>query len=431
MSSEPKRAARHLNEPWCQELRAASAPVTRAQLAANAGMSKAKVQEILGGHLRPSMDDIARLADALNYPKLRLLALAGYLEGLSNLLTYLDQIEEQAERMEHSAKRLPGDPLSGATRIANSALSEGNFEVAMRPVFLGSGPRRRHYADRVMLRPLHDGPISESTRARVEAALYDELAWFGAGFTRGWEHGTQSLTINVPRFVALRRGTGSPLRGAPRSITVIGGHWAGSADVASFLGYAFDYDYSHVAFVASRAFSRLTHHYNDNFRDRDRLEVARTYVEGSDLGRLRVWAADTGDSETVASIIATSAKRKSPLVIHLRPTDDLLEWTAHARRTHRHTSVSAGEDLRALHVARARTDQALRPVEHKLLVLPAPLPQGARVASSGEVIDAPDAFFDTWADLAEQAIKQMHARFALPFRLTTALQRLNDSKTQV
>ncbi|MGW3991651.1 hypothetical protein [Streptomyces sp. NPDC004830] len=73
----------------------------------------------------------------------------------------------------------------------------------------------------------------------------------------------------------------------------------------------------------------------------------------------------------------------------------------------------------------------LRPVEHKLLVLPAPLPQGARVASSGEVIDAPDAFFDTWAGLAEQAIKQMHARFALPFRLTTALQRLNDSKTQV
>lgn len=48
-------------------------------------------------------------------------------------------------------------------------------------------------------------------------------------------------------------------------------------------------------------FSRLTHHYNDSFRDRDRLEVARTYVEGNDLGRLRVWAADTGDSETVAS----------------------------------------------------------------------------------------------------------------------------------
>nr|WP_216377843.1 helix-turn-helix transcriptional regulator [Streptomyces asoensis] len=431
MSDESKKTARHLNEPWCQELRAAAGTMTRAQLAEAANMSKAKVQDILGGHMKPSMDDTARLAEALNYPKLRLLALAGYLEGLSNLLTYLDQIEEQAERMEHSAKRLPGDPLSGATRIANTALTEGNFEVSMRPLFLGTGDRRRHYADRVVLRPLHDGPVSESARTRVEAALYDELAWFGAGFTEGWREGTMALTINVPRFVGLRRGSGTPLLGVPRSIAVVGGHWAGSADVASFLGYAFDYDYSHVAFVASRAFSRLNHHYNDRFRDRDRLEVARTYVEGSDLGRIRVWAADTGDAETVASIIATSRTRKTPLIIHLRPTDELLEWTAHARSAQRHTLAAPGEDLRALHVARGKTDEALLPVANKVLVLPAALPSGARLTPTGEAVDSPDGFFDMWASLAEQAIRGMRERFRLPFNLQAALQRLNDVKIQV
>ncbi|WP_193505084.1 helix-turn-helix domain-containing protein [Streptomyces coeruleorubidus] len=431
MSDESKKTARFINEPWCQELRAVAATMTRAELAVNARMAKAKVQEFLGGHAKPTMDDAARLAEALNYPKLRLLALLGYLEGLSNLLAYLDQIEEQAERMEHSAKRLPGDPLSGATRIANTALMEGNFEVSMRPIFLGIGDRRRHYADRVVLRPLHDGPVSETARTRVEAALYDELAWFGAGFNEGWKEGTDALTINVPRFVALRRGSGTPLPGAPRSIAVVGGHWAGSADVASFMGYAFDYDYSHVAFVASRAFSRLTHHYSDSFRDRDRLEVARTYVEGSDLGRVRVWAADTGDSEAVAKIIATSATRKTPLVVHLRPTDDLLEWTAHVRSARRHTSASVGEDLRALHEARRNTDEALRPVAPKTLVLPASLPSGARVMSSGEVVDAPDEFFVMWASLAEQAIRRMHDQFRLPFRLEAALERLNDAKIQV
>ncbi|MER5451215.1 helix-turn-helix transcriptional regulator [Streptomyces sp. NPDC002764] len=431
MTEESKKIARYINEPWCQELRTVASAITRAELALNAHMAKAKVQDILGGHVKPTMDDAARLAEALNYPKLRLLALLGYLEGLSNLLAYLDQIEEQAERMEHSAKRLPGDPLSGVTRIANTALMEGNFEVSMRPLFLGIGDRRRHYADRVVLRPLLGGPVSETARSRVEAALYDELAWFGAGFNEGWKEGADALTINVPRFVALRRGSGNPLPGAPRSIAVIGGHWAGSADVASFMGYAFDYDYSHVAFVASRAFTRLTHHYNDSFRDRDRLEVARTYVEGSDLGRVRVWAADTGDSEAVAKIIATSASRRAPLVVHLRPTDDLLEWAAHIRSARRHTPASAGEDLRALHEARRNTDEALRPVAHKMLVLPASLPSGARVTSTGEVVEAADEFFEMWASLAEQAIRLMHDRLRLPFRLDVALQRLSDAKIQI
>ncbi|MEV6011996.1 helix-turn-helix transcriptional regulator [Streptomyces sp. NPDC051976] len=232
MSDKPKRAARFLNERWCQELRAAAATMTREQLAVRANMSKAKVQEILGGHVKPTMDDTVRLAEAVNYPKLRLLDLVGYLDGLANLLSYLDQLEEQAERIEHSAKRLPGDPLSGATRIANTALTEGHFEVALRPVYLGTGTARRHYSDQVVLRPLNGGPVSKSARARVEAALFDELAWFGAGFTEGWREGMTALTINVPRFVALRRGTGNPMRGVPRSVAVIGGHWAGSADVA-------------------------------------------------------------------------------------------------------------------------------------------------------------------------------------------------------
>lgn len=185
MSGTQRNTASHINEPWCVALRQATSSISRKDLALRVGISKSKLQEFLGGNRKPGMDDTVLLAEALNYPKLRLLSLCGYLDGLSNLLSYLDQIEEQAERMDFAAKRLPGDPLSGATRIANSALVEGNFEVVIRPVSQGTGRWRRHYADQVVLRPVQGGAISRATRDRVEGALYDELAWFGAGFTEG------------------------------------------------------------------------------------------------------------------------------------------------------------------------------------------------------------------------------------------------------
>ncbi|MFC7267162.1 hypothetical protein [Streptomyces lutosisoli] len=431
MSEIQRNAARHIEEPWCVELRQITETISRKDLALIVGMSKSKLQQFLGGHVKPNMDDTVRLAEALNYPKLRLLSLCGYLDGLSNLLSYLDQIEEQAERMDFAAKQLPGDPLSGATRIANSALAEGNFEVVMRPVFQGTGSWRRHYADHVVLRLLQGGAISRATRDRVEAALYDELTWFGAGFTEGWIEGVESLTINVPRFVALRRGTGAPLPGVPRSIAVVGGHWAGSADVASFLGYAFGCDYSHVAFVASRAFSQLNHRYDDSFRDRDRLEVTRTYVEGGDLGRMRVWAADTGDSEAVAKIIATSRARRSPLVVYLRPTDELLAWAAHVRSNSAHTPLSATDDLSRSRAVREKVDEVLHGIQHKTLVLNVSTPPGVHIAPGAQATDTPHGFLNMWAELAVQAVTEMRVKFHLPFDQSVALQRLGDGKAQV
>jgi len=61
------------------------------------------------------------------------------------------------------------------------------------------------------------------------------------------------------------------------------------------------------------------------------------YVEGSAIGRHRVWAAGVGDSDEAVKIIAPSQTRPTPFVISLRPSDDLLEWAAHVRSKWQHT----------------------------------------------------------------------------------------------
>jgi transcriptional regulator with XRE-family HTH domain len=424
-SGENQSSAPYRNTRWCEMLRSAASSVTRDELAKRVGFSRAKVQNILGGKTKPTMDDLVSFADTLQLSKLRLLDAAGYLEGISNLLTYLDQLEEQAELMEHATRRLAASPYPGATQIAGAALAAGDFDVIIRPDWLGTGERRRHYQDRVILTRRDGADMSTVDRQRIEVRLRDELAWFHSGFIDGWPGAPKQLAINVPRFLALRHSSGEPVPMLPRSIAVIGGHWAGSADVASFLAYAFDYDYAHVAFTASRTFSRLTHDWRNYYRERDRLEVTRTYVEGSAIGRQRVWAADVGDSEEAVRILGTSRSRKTPFIISLRPTDDLLEWTAHARSRWQHTDDDAETDLRKIRAARARVDQALEPLTDKTQILEVPLPAPNTFdRRTGELRHDGDAWFDMWMMLSEHAIHKLHARHGIHFNKDAALAKL-------
>ena len=71
-------------------MREASSSLTREQLAELVGFGRAKVQNILGGQVKPTMDDLVSFARVLKLSKLRLLDAAGDLEGINNLLTYLD-----------------------------------------------------------------------------------------------------------------------------------------------------------------------------------------------------------------------------------------------------------------------------------------------------------------------------------------------------
>ena len=209
-------------------------------------------------------------------------------------------------------------------------------------------------------------------------------------------------------------------------MAVIGGHWAGSADVASLLAYAFDYDYSHVAFVASRAFSRLTHDWENASRERDRLESTRTYVEGSAIGRHRVWAADVGDSDEAVKIIATSQKSPTPFVVSLRPSDDLLEWAAYVRSRWDHTKDDPVTGLNKLREARTEVDRSLQPMlyRRKGQVIDVPLPAPNSVDDSGVITDNGDAWFDMWASLAEEIIEKMHGKHGIPFNKNQALYRM-------
>ena len=397
--------------------------MTREELARKADFSRAKIQSILGGQTKPTMDDLVLLANALQLSKLRLLNAAGYLEGINNLITYLDQLEEQAELMDHAAKRLATLPYPGVTRIASAALATGDVDVMIRPDWIGTGKRRRHYQDRVILTRRDGANFSEADWQRVEGLLQDELAWFHAGFISGWP--PTQLAVNVPRFLALRHSSGAPVPRLPRSIAVIGGHWAGSADVASFLAYAFDYDYAHAGFTASRTFSRLTHDWRNVYRERDRIEVTRTYVEGSAIGRHRVWATDVGDSEEAVNIIDTSRGRETPFVISLRPTDDLLEWTAHIRSQRHHTDDDAETGLRKLHATRTKVDQALEPLARKTQILDVSLPPpNAFDRRTKEINDNSDAWFDKWMSLSEEAVHKLAVRHGFHFDKDAALARL-------
>ncbi|MCD0453091.1 helix-turn-helix domain-containing protein [Actinocorallia sp. API 0066] len=403
---------RFLREPWCQMLREAAQGLTRDQLAAQAKFSRAKTQSILGGQTRPSMDDLVRLSEALNLSRLRLLAAAGFLDGVDNLLIYLDQLEEQAEGVNHAARQLTSTPISSAARIASAILAEGRYTISVQPVWLGTGKQRLHYSDRIILGRLDGEAISAAERKDIEELLAEELAWSSAGFIT-WKGEPRELAIHVVRFNAPRHSTGSPTLTLPRSIAVIGGHWAGSADVASLLAYAFDYDFSHVAFTASRAFGRLTHDWENRFLERDQLEVTRTYVEGAGIGRHRVWAADVGNSDETIKILATSRNRPIPFIINLRPGDDLLEWTAHTRSRLRHTHNDPLTELHHLRESRRRADQSMTTFPHsKYLVIDAPLPPPNAVGRDGTVVDDGDAWFDMWSAAAERALDALRTRFA-------------------
>ena len=372
------------------------------------------------------MDDLVRLADTLNLSKLRLLADAGYLDGINDMISYLDLLEEQAARIDQAARQLPSPPTGGATLIADAALDQGNYEVRIRPLWLGTEPRRCHYDDRIILSRLDKKAVTPAELEQIEERLRPGLAWFGAGFGSGWDGEPYEIGIRVPRFVASRHSSGSPTPALPRSVAVIGGHWAGSADVASLLAYAFDYDYSHVAFVASRAFSRLTHDWENASRERDRLESTRTYVEGSAIARHRVWAADVGDSDEAVKIIATSQKSPTPFVVSLRPSDDLLEWAAYVRSRWDHTNDDPVTGLNKLREARTEVDRSLQPMlyRRKGQVIDVPLPAPNSVDDSGVITDNGDAWFDMWASLAEEIIEKMHGKHGIPFNKNQALYRM-------
>jgi hypothetical protein len=183
------------------------------------------------------------------------------------------------------------------------------------------------------------------------------------------------------------------------------------------LAYAFDYDYSHVAFVASCVFSGLTHDWENASRERDRLESTRTFVEGSAIGRHRVWAADVGDSDEAAKIIATSKTRPTPFVVSVRPSDDLLEWAAYVRSRWQHTNDDPAKGREKLRAARTELERVLQPLldrRHKAQVIDVRLPAPNSVDDSGAITDNGDAWFDMWVSLAEEII-EMHGKHGVPF----------------
>lgn len=144
---------------------------------------------------------------------------------------------------------------------------------------------------------------------------------------------------------------------------------------------------------------------------------------GSAIGRHRIWAADVGDSDEAVKIIATSKDRPTPFVVSLRPSDDLLEWTAHVRSQRRHTRDAPETGLQKLREARAQVDRSLQPLlaRQKGQIIDVPLPTPNAVGASGDIVEDGSAWFNMWARTAEEIIEKMHVRHGFPLNAEHAI----------
>jgi hypothetical protein len=417
---------------WCRVLRdtAKRQKMTYPQIAARAGLGLGKVQRIMnssevssvdGKKKRevPSADEMIKICRALDLSEVRMLIMLGHLRPVWERQEYNEELEELASGMSLTAGSIDLDQKHGAGFIAAKIVATGKFRVTIAPLMVGKGRFCRHVNDLIAVQPL-PGCAADGLKDRLQELVRVEMAWFQAGFI-GLPETAASLklptpdpatVISVARMNAIRRGSGSPLDDAPRSTCVVGSHWAGSADVASWLAYAFDLDFAHVGFVASRAFARLLHDEHD-VNAYERQQVARTYVAGAErLGRPRVWAVGGDNCLHTFDLLNDERLVREPHVVYLRATDQLMRWTAGVRyRVEGHqTKRTMAGDLDAMQEERRKIEEILRRnkrLERRTVVLPVGLPDGPDFGDERE--DGRDAFYGMWALLAERALTDLHA----------------------
>jgi transcriptional regulator with XRE-family HTH domain len=425
---------------WCDILRetAKRQGRTTPEVATAAGIGVGKLKKIWTNHdgMVPSADEMLRLCEVLDLPKTRMLAELGMIESESDREAYIEQLEELASRTTYSAGTVEIEQQHGAAFVAARIAAAGRYRVTIAPLVQGTGRFQRHYDDLLAVQPL-PGQQSDDLSKELEALVRPELAWFSAGFigmaetakSLGLETSDPRSVIRVPQFVAIRRGSGLPPEPKPRCICVAGGHWCGSADVASWLGYAFDLDCSHIGFVASRAFGRLTHK-NHDLNAYDREEVARTYALGAErLGRRRVWAVG-GDNYLQTFELLAATRAREPVVVYLRVTDELIRWTAGVRTgQNEQTTKTQQRDIFDMQEERRKVDEILRNdrgLRERTVTLHVDLPFVAR--DSDQAADRRDAFFDMWGSLAEHALVRIHdvvnSLHGRTFDLNKAMERL-------
>lgn len=435
----------HYDADWCRIIRTRKEELGRAMsLTRLSKLSKVRERTLdrtMNGERVPDAAEIAGIAKALDLPVLRLLAAVDVVPEMTRLLDYVDQLEEIVNRTEVNAGLTGVQQPSGASIIASRVVASGRYRATIWPLWQGTGRYRRHYSDMIAFDPL-DGAASDDLRPELKRLMRAELGWFHAGFigfpetASGMPTSDLRSVVNVPRFVAIRRGgeeraqlrhesgTAATAKGAPlpNSVCVVGLHWSGSADVGSFLAHAFDYDSSHIGFMASRAYSRLTDEWDNAYFDSDRLDVARTYFYGSQLGRRRVWSA--GGDQALATMELVSDRRNSaPLVVHLRVSDDLLEWAARVRTSKGHTQVGLAEDIATARADRDAMTRLVDGIPGRAVTLDVDLPEGPDF--SGPAEDGRDAFFDLWARTGEQVLSRLRDDLDIGLDLDECLRRMD------
>lgn len=152
-------------------------------------------------------DEMLRLCEVLDLPKVRMLAELGKVDQESDREAYIDQLEELASRVTYAAGLVEVKQLHGAAVIAARIAATGKHRVTVAPLIQGTGRYRRHYSDLVATQPL-PGQTVDDLQEQLENDLRHHLAWFHAGFI-GFPETAEDLgfaTPNIPRFLAIRRG---------------------------------------------------------------------------------------------------------------------------------------------------------------------------------------------------------------------------------
>lgn len=409
-----RQAAR--NERWMlnfNESREARG-LTHDQIARAVGVSTGAVRKWGQGESRPTLDKAIRLADVLDVARVRVLDWAGFVPGVADLTLYVEQLQQQLSAWEESRVRVPVGGVRGVGHLAHALALNGRYVFKVVPWWRGTGRHARHFADWIVI---EDG-IGPLTREAVESEVHEAFQYTASYWNGGedWSHVMSppipELVICTPRFDDMRRGSGVPTGSAPRSIAVMGQHWCGHAEVARFIAEALNYDYASDGFVAATVYGSAPHNWSAPGWRRDRREVVRTYALDAELGRSRVWAANIW--EDVDSLEIALGQPRFPFIVYLRPSDDVIEYSARMRVACNMTSVDKETDAEHIRVIRAAAQallaeaEAVRPTtgSPRSLTFDVDMPTGTHDWSDHPPY-AVDAWFARYAEIAATALKRL------------------------
>lgn len=384
------------------------------------GVDEKAVRKWPSGETVPEAKRTKVVAETLNKPPLRIEVLCGRAAGTDHhieLIEHLGSLNEKYRAL-IGATATARQSSSGLPRLVQQLVASGEYSFRVVPWWRGTS-RRRHYADWIVFDPISPKGGEAVRQELLEEEFSDSIAnatawWDGPEnyahipSMQGLSEAEEQLVLNVPRFVADRRGSHRTKAVAPRDIVVLGGHWCGHADTARFLAERLDYDYRLPMLHASIEHRVLPQRWDAQDWYPSRLDVIHTFGLRAPLTHRRVWAVDYwDDAETVEVVVGSPHK---PYVVLLEASEGLLEYAATRRQELGHCPAgrSRKEDLDIMTAARESAREIVEAIpDSERRIMTIDVADGAWPDTNGPTLPAIDQWFDHFGQTAEKLYTQL------------------------